>query len=72
MDTKEEIKPLAIYTSEETAQILGLSVISIQRYVRRGLIKATALGKGYRITGQAILDFLEENRKVLDTQNSEK
>ena len=69
---KEEVKPLAIYTSEEAAAIVGISVISIHRYIKRGLLKATVLGRHYRITGQAILDFLEQNTKIPTTDGEER
>lgn len=59
---KEEILPNAVYTTDEAAQLLGLNIQTIQGYIRQGKIKASMIGeKWYRITGQAILDFLNGN-----------
>lgn len=56
---KEPIQPYAIYTTEEAAKLLNLEVPTIQDYIRRGKLDATKIGgKWYRITGQALVDFM--------------
>lgn len=56
---KEPIQPYAIYTTEEVAKLLNLKVATIQDYIRKGKLHATKIGgKWYRITGQALLDFM--------------
>lgn len=52
------IHPYAIYDSKEAAALLGVDVITIQRYIRSGKLQATRLGKVYRITGQSLLDLM--------------
>lgn len=60
MNEKEEIKPLAVYTTSEVAKLLGLRQQTVQKYIREGKIKAKEIGgKWYRISGQAILDFMQ-------------
>jgi excisionase family DNA binding protein len=60
---KKEILPNAVYTTKEAAELLDLSLVTIQKYVREGKIAARRIGdKWYRITGQALLDFM--NTKV--------
>ena len=57
---KVEILPNAIYTTEEVAGLLDLTVQTIQKYIRSNKIEATLVGgKWYRITGQAVRDFIE-------------
>lgn len=55
---KNPIHPYAIYTSQEAAEILALDIVTIQRYIRSGKLKATQLGKIYRISGQSLLDIM--------------
>lgn len=38
-----------IYTTEQVAQILQVSVITIRRYIKAKKLKATRIGKDYRI-----------------------
>lgn len=64
MFVKEEIKPLAIYKTSEVAKLLGLTQQTIQKYIKEGKIKAKQIGKKwYRVSGQAILDFMEVSKK---------
>jgi excisionase family DNA binding protein len=59
---KEEVKPLAIYTTSEVAKLFGLTQQTVQKYIREGKIKAKHIGnKWYRFSGQAILDFMKIN-----------
>ncbi len=59
---KEEVKPFAIYTTSEVAKLLGLTQQTVQKYIREEKIKAKQIGKKwYRVSGQAILDFMQIN-----------
>ncbi|MCK5060222.1 MAG: helix-turn-helix domain-containing protein [Candidatus Pacebacteria bacterium] len=51
----EEIKPNAVYTTEETRQLLRISDSTIKRLLKKGLIKANKVGGQYRILGKEIL-----------------
>lgn len=51
----EEIKPNAVYTTEETQLLLKVSSSTIKRMLKKGLIKANKVGKQYRILGIEIL-----------------
>jgi len=62
MNEKEEIKPLAVYTTSEVANLLGLTQQTVQKYIREEKIKAKHIGnKWYRVSGKAILDFMQVN-----------
>lgn len=78
----EEVKPGAIYTTEETRQILRISESTIKRLLKRGLIRANKVGGQYRILGKEILrvvspdlerkagrEYMKIKRRVVDTIN---
>lgn len=51
----DEIKPNAIYTTEETQKLLKVSSSTIKRMLKKGLIRANKIGRQYRILGKEIL-----------------
>lgn len=62
---KEDILPNAVYSTEEVAEILGLSTQTVQRYIRERLIEATVFGgKWYRVTGKDLLKYLDRSKQV--------
>ncbi|MFH1562343.1 MAG: helix-turn-helix domain-containing protein [Nitrospirota bacterium] len=54
-----EIQERAVYTTDETAQILKLSPITVARKIRRGEIPATKIGREYRLLGRDILSLFD-------------
>ncbi len=78
----EEIKPNAIYTTNETQKLLKISNSTIKRMLKTGLLKANKVGGQYRIMGKEILrvvspevekkaikSYLGLKKKVVDTIN---
>ena len=51
----QEIKENAVYTTEETQELLKVSNSTIKRMLKNGLIKANKVGGQYRIMGKEIL-----------------
>lgn len=51
----EEIKPHAVYTTNEAEKILKVSNSTMKRLLKSGLLKANKVGKQYRILGLEIL-----------------
>ncbi len=51
----EEIKPNAVYTTNETQKLLKISNSTLKRLIKKGLIKANKVGRQYRILGKEIL-----------------
>lgn len=49
--------PLAVYSAEQVADILGLHVRTVRGYVRDGRLPAVRVGKQYRITEQDLRAF---------------
>lgn len=50
-----EIKPNAVYTTDESRKLLKISDSTIKRMLKRGLIRANKVGRQYRILGKEIL-----------------
>jgi len=78
----QEVKPNAIYTTQETRQILKISPSTIKRMLKRGLIRANKIGGQYRILGKEILrlvspsvekkaikSYLKVKKKVIEKIN---
>ena len=55
MSENSEIKSHAVYTTEETQQLLKISNSTIKRMLKNGLINANKVGGQYRILGKEIL-----------------
>lgn len=51
----EEIKPLGVYTTEETRAVLRISNSTVKRLLKKGLIRANKVGGQYRVLGKEIL-----------------
>ena len=79
---EQEIKPNAIYTTNETQKLLKISNSTIKRMLKNGLLKANKVGGQYRILGKEILclvspktekkaikSYLNIKRKVVDKIN---
>ncbi|MFA6322243.1 MAG: helix-turn-helix domain-containing protein [Candidatus Buchananbacteria bacterium] len=77
-----EIKPNAIYTTEETQKLLKISSSTIKRMLKKGLIRANKVGGQYRIMGKeilrlvspeiekkAVVSYLDLKKKVVDKIN---
>jgi len=65
----EEIKPNAVYTTEETQELLKISSSTMKRMLKKGLIRANKVGKQYRVLGKEILRLIspETEQKVIQS-----
>lgn len=54
----EEIKPNGVYTTEEVQGLLKISESTVKRLLKKGIIRASKVGKQYRIMGWEILKIL--------------
>ena len=59
------IEPTAVYSTKQISDLIGLSVDTIQRFVRENRISALKTGAGNRILGEDVLKLFRE----LDTQS---
>jgi len=53
-----EIHPNAVYTTEETQELLKISNSTMKRLLKKGLIRANKIGNQYRILGHELLRLL--------------
>ena len=49
------------YTVQEVADLLKLHWQSVLNYIKKGDLKALKLGKGYRISQQALDNFIDSH-----------
>jgi excisionase family DNA binding protein len=64
----QEIKPNAVYTTEETEVLLKVSKSTLKRMLKNGILKANKVGKQYRILGLEILKLVSPKveKKAVD------
>lgn len=55
---------LKTYTTEEVQDILKVTRRTLYRYIKAGQIKTVKLGREYRITEEALKDFLEHGTEA--------
>jgi excisionase family DNA binding protein len=49
------------YNLEEVAEMLGLSVVTIRRYIKSGKLKASKIGKQWRVLEREVMELYESN-----------
>jgi excisionase family DNA binding protein len=54
-----ELKPTAVYTLQEAAEVLRLSEPTLTRWIKAGKLSGYRLGKKYRILGRDLLALFE-------------
>jgi predicted site-specific integrase-resolvase len=59
-DNASQALPRLAYTMQETAEILGLSYISVHRLLKRGLLKSSTALRHKLIPGSEIERFLKD------------
>ena len=55
---------IKVYTTEDALDILKVSQRTLYRYIKAGQIKAIKLGREYRITEEALREFLERGTDI--------
>jgi excisionase family DNA binding protein len=51
------------YTVEQISAMLDIHPKTIQRYIREGKLRATKIGKSWRVNGHDLSVFMEDNRE---------
>jgi excisionase family DNA binding protein len=62
--TRTIIPPVTVYTTEEVAAILKISVRTTQRLIKSGRLKATRLGHAYRIAEHHLQAFIWDESMI--------
>lgn len=55
---------IKVYTVEEATEILKVTRRTLYRYIKAGQIKSIKLGREYRITEEALKDFLNRGTET--------
>lgn len=55
----EQKKPLEVYTVEQVAEKLSITVRTVYNYIKSGQLKGCKMGKYWRITEDQLRDFLK-------------
>jgi excisionase family DNA binding protein len=63
------IEERAVYTTKELAEILKMTPVTIERKIRRKEIRASKIGKEYRILGRDVLLLFEWQNRFRDLMN---
>lgn len=53
-----------VYTVQEASEVLGVSPLTLGKWLREGKIIGVKLGKLWRITETDLQDFISKNRQV--------
>ncbi len=54
----KEVAGVRIYGTEDIAQELGVSVLTVRAWIRAGRIRATKIGRGWKVTEDALRAFI--------------
>ncbi len=60
------IEERAVYTTKELAEILKMTPVTIERKIRRREIRASKIGREYRILGRDVLLLFEWQNRFRD------
>jgi excisionase family DNA binding protein len=55
---------LKIFTVKETARILRIHEAAVRRAIRKGLLRASRIGRLWRIPLESVRDFLDRNSSI--------
>ena len=53
-----------LYTLKEASEALGISPLTLRKWIIAGQIVGTKIGKQWRITESDLQDFISKNRQV--------
>ena len=53
-----------LYTLKEASEALGISPLTLRKWIIAGQIVGTKIGKQWRITETDLQDFISKNRQV--------
>ena len=68
----KQMTDIKVYTTEEALEILKVTQRTLYRYIKARQIKAIKLGREYRITEDALKDFLERGTEDNDLDKLQK
>ena len=67
MEEKERLtakKKLDVYTLEELSEQLDMEKQTLRSYIKNGKLKASKIGNKYFVTGDDVMDLMQNNRYI--------
>jgi excisionase family DNA binding protein len=68
MQSKIAMEHQSFLTPQEVSDILRVSVYTVRRWIKEGDLPAYKVGRGWRISGAAIDEWLNQHQSTLATQ----
>ena len=57
-------KPIRVYTLDEVAEVLKITRRTLYTYVKEGKLKAVKIGREWRVSEDALQDFLNKGTEA--------
>lgn len=67
MEEKERLtakKKLDVYTLEELSEQLDMDKQTLRSYIKNGKLKASKIGNKYFVTGDDVMELMQNNRYI--------
>jgi putative molybdopterin biosynthesis protein len=69
MESKVAKEHQSFLTPQEVSEILRVSVYTVRRWIKEGDLPAYKVGRGWRISGAAIDEWLSQHQSALVTRH---
>jgi len=57
-----QVEDIIIYNVKEVSELIGITQVTIREYIRQGKLRAKKIAGEWRITGDALRDFLSADK----------
>ena len=57
-----QVEDITVYNVKEISELLGITRVAIREYIRQGKLRAKKIAGEWRITGDALRDFLSADK----------
>ena len=57
-----QVEDITVYNVKEISELLGITQVTIREYIRQGRLRAKKIAGEWRITGDALRDFLSADK----------
>lgn len=64
--------PLQLLTPKDVAKALGVSIMTVRRYVKLGTLESVRIGGQLRFTERQLADFVKRSEKQTKARRKEK
>ena len=57
-----QVEDITVYSVKEISELLGITQVTIREYIKQGKLRAKKIAGEWRITGDALRDFLSADK----------